>query len=348
MRVETIVPLDDWRAVGDAAKRAEALGFDGVFTSEIAHDPFIPLAFAALASERLSLSTGIAVCFPRSPMVTANLAWDLQAQSGGRFRLGLGTQVKGHNERRFSVPWSPPIPRLREYMQALRAIWRTWETGERLAFEGEHYQFSLMTPEFAPKPSGQPPVPITIAAVNPGMMGLAGRVADGVSLHFFATRRYLEKVAMPRIEEGLAEVGRPRSTFGVWGGRFIATGPDEATVKQQIEWARYRIAFYGSTRTYHRVLAEHGWEDLGLELHEMSKKGQWKDMASRVTDEVIREFVAVGTYDTIAGEIEKHLGGLSDAIVIDSAPGTPEGPLREVVQDIQRIPTPFEGFALAY
>jgi probable F420-dependent oxidoreductase len=204
MRVETSIPHGDWRAIAAVAKKAEEAGFDAIMTSEIANDLFIPLGFAALATERIEIGTAIAVCFPRSPMVTAMSAWDLQINSRGRFSLGLGTQVKGHNERRFSVPWGPPVPRLREYVESLRAIWRCWEKKEPLRYEGEHYHFTLMTPEFSPQPSGQPPIPILIAAVGPDMMKLAGRVCDGVRLHGFCTRRYLEEVGDPE------RAGRPR------------------------------------------------------------------------------------------------------------------------------------------
>src|SRR5208337_3037650 len=215
MQVQTTIPHADWRAIPRVAKAAEETGFDGLTTSEIANDLFIPLAFAALATERIQLATAIAVAFARSPMVVANLAWDLQLNSRGRLCLGLGTQVKGHNERRFSVPWGPPVPRLREYVESLRAIWRCWELGEPLRYEGQHYRFSLMTPEFSPPPSGLPPVPVTIAAVGPDMMRLAGRACDGVRLHGFCTRRYLEEVALPQIQEGLARSGRSRASFQI-------------------------------------------------------------------------------------------------------------------------------------
>jgi alkanesulfonate monooxygenase SsuD/methylene tetrahydromethanopterin reductase-like flavin-dependent oxidoreductase (luciferase family) len=214
MRVETAVPLGNWRSVADAARRAEAVGFDGLESFEIAADPFAPLVLATVATERIRLGTAIAVCFPRSPMVMANIAWDLNVESGGRFTLGLGTQVKGHNERRFSVPWSPPLPRLREYIQAMRAIWHTWETGEKLSFEGEHYNFTLMTPEFSPRPSGMAPPPVTVAAVKPAMMKMVGSVCDGVRLHGFATRKYLEETAMPALTEGMAKSGRQFRDLG--------------------------------------------------------------------------------------------------------------------------------------
>jgi probable F420-dependent oxidoreductase len=344
MRVETGIPLNDWRAVGEAAKRAEALGFDGVVSFEIASDPFIPLAFAAVATERIRLGTAIAVAFPRSPMLTATTAWDLHAQSKGRFTLGLGTQVKGHNERRFSVPWSAPLPRLREYVAALRAIWRCWDLGEKLAYEGEHYRFTLMTPEFSPAATGLGPIPVSIAAVKPAMMRLAGRSCDGVRLHGFATRKYLEEVAIPEIDAGLSKAGRPRKQFEVWGGGFIATGKDDAAVAKQLQMIRYRIAFYGSTRSYHGVLATHGWDDLGMKLHDMSKNGQWEKMAAEVPDDVVAEFTAVGRYDQLADVIARRFGGLSDSITIDFGHGTPPELASELIQDLQRIPVVFEGF----
>lgn len=344
MKIETGIPMNDWRAVGAAARRAEDLGFDGVVSFEITNDPFIPLAFAAAATEKLRIGTAIAVAFPRSPMVAAMVAWDLHVQSHGRFTLGLGTQVKGHNERRFSVPWSAPLPRLREYIESLRAIWRCWELGETLAYEGEHYRFSLMTPEFAPKPSGLGPVPVSIAAVKPAMMGLAGRLCDGVRLHGFATRRYLESVAIPAIEGGLAKSSRARRHFEVWGGGFIATGPDDEAVAKQIEAVRYRIAFYASTRSYHGVLAVHDWEDLGVKLHDMSKKGQWAKMASEIPDEVVEEFTAIGRYDQLEAVLAKRFGGLSDALTLDFTTGTPPSLAKDLIEDLRRIPAAFESF----
>jgi probable F420-dependent oxidoreductase len=344
MRIETAIPMDDWRAVGPAARAAEEAGFDGVLGFEIAHDPFVPLAFAAVATSRIGLGTAIAVAFPRSPMVVAHTAWDLQEQSGGRFSLGLGSQVKGHNERRFSVPWSPPVPRLREYVEALRAIWRCWEKREPLAFEGEHYRFSLMTPEFAPRPSGQPRVPVSVAAVRPAMITMAGRVCDGVKLHGFATRKYLEEVALPALRHGMKKSGRRRESFEISGGGFIATGADEAELAAAVEMIRYRIAFYGSTRTYHSVFEVHGWEDLGLKLHAMSKRGQWKEMAAEISDDVLREFTAVGTYDNLKSTVAQRFAGLSDTLLMAFGPNVPVGRQREILQELKSIPSPFERF----
>ena len=230
MRVFTSLPLREWREVGPTARDAEAAGFDALMTVELGHDVFAPLAFAALATERVELTPSIAVAFPRSPTVLASQAWDLQANSRGRFVLGLGSQVKGHNERRFGIPWSPPAPRLREYVQALRAIWRCWETRGKLNFQGEHYKLTLMTPDFSPEPTGLPMVPVTIAAVGEAMLRVAGQVCDGVRLHPLCSRRYLEEVCLPRIWKGMRRGGRSRVHFDIHGGGFVATGPDEASV----------------------------------------------------------------------------------------------------------------------
>jgi probable F420-dependent oxidoreductase len=344
MRVETTVPLNDWRKVAEVARRAEEAGFDGIVSAEIQNDPFVPLAFAALATERIQLGTAIAVAFPRSPMVVANVGWDLHTQSGGRFVLGLGTQVKGHNERRFSVPWSAPAPRLREYVESLRAIWRTWQLGEPLAYEGRHYRFTLMTPEFSPPPNQLPPIPITIAAVGPAMMKLAGRICDGVRLHGFATRKYLEEVAIPQVSKGLAAAGRDRASFEFWGGGFIATGADAEAVQKQIDEVRYRIAFYGSTRSYHGVFAAHGWEDLGARLHRLSKEGRWDEMAREISDDVVRCFAAVGTYAEIGKAVEARFGGVTDSVALGFPGSTAAGLVREIVQDVRRIPCAFRGY----
>ena len=348
MRVVMTLPMDDWSAVADAARVAEAAGYDGVATNELAHDPFMALPLAVIATSRVELATAIAVAFPRSPMTVAYQAWDLHMQSGGRFQLGLGTQVKGHNERRFSVPWSPPVPRLREYIEALRAIWRCWEAGDsKLDYRGEHYQFTLMTPEFSPKPTGRPLPPVLIAAVGPAMLKLSGRLCDGVRLHSFNTRKYMDEVTLKHVAEGLAQSGRARESFEVVGGGFIATGPDADTVAERVEWARYRIAFYGSTRTYLPVFAVHGLEDLGAKLHRMSLDGKWNEMAAEVPDDVVRHFTAVGTYDAIGPEIQKLFGGASDTIRLDLAAGTDAGVHRDVVREIHRIPSPFAGHNLA-
>src|SRR6516225_4908063 len=311
MRVFTMLPMRDWRQAGAFGATAEAAGFDALMTVELGHDVFTPLAFAALATQRIELTPSIAVAFPRSPTILAQQAWDLHANSGGRFVLGLGSQVKGHNERRFGIPWSAPAPRLRDYVRALRAIWRCWETGGKLDYRGEHYKLSLMTPDFSPEPTGLPMVPVTIAAVGEAMLRVAGEVCDGVRLHPLCSRRYLEQVALPRLAEGMQRSGRSRAHFDVFGGGFVVTGPDDKTVAEGMEQVRRRVAFYGSTRSYLPILSLHGLDELGLKLHALSLAGRWAEMAPEVPDEVVRIFAACGTYDQIAQEIEARFGGLA-------------------------------------
>jgi len=345
MRVFTTLPSGLWREAGPFAAAAEAAGFDAVMTVELGHEPFAPLAFAALATTRIELTTSVAIAFPRSPTVLASQAWDLNANANGRFVLGLGTQVKGHNERRFGIPWNAPAPRLRDYIGALRAVWRCWERGERLDYQSEHYRLSLMTPDFSPEPTGLAPVPVTIAAVGRGMLRVAGEVGDGVRLHPLCSRRYLEEVCLPEIAEGMRRGGRRRAHFDLHGGGFVATGPDEQAVAAAIDQVRRRIAFYGSTRTYLPILSLHGLDDLGAKLHRLSVEGRWAEMPAEVSDDVVRIFAAGGTYREIAGAIEARFGGLADSIEITFRAAVPTGLQQELVADIRRIPHLFEGFA---
>ena len=347
MRVFTSLPTRQWREAGPFAAAAEAAGFDALATVELGHDPFAPLAFAALATGRIELTTSVAVAFPRSPTVVASQAWDLHANANGRFVLGLGSQVKGHNERRFGVAWSAPAPRLRDYVGVLRAIWRCWETGERLDYRGTHYQLTLMTPDFSPEPTGLPPVPVAIAAVGAAMLRVAGEVCDGVRLHPLCSRRYLEEVCLPQLRAGMQRGGRRRENFDLHGGGFVATGADEAAVAAAVGAVRRRVALYGSTRTYLPILSLHGLDDLGLKLHRLSVEGRWSEMPGEISDDTVRLFAACGTYREIAVAIEARFGGLADAIDIGFPADAPAGLRRELVADIRRIPNLFEGFATA-
>jgi probable F420-dependent oxidoreductase len=344
MRVFTMLPMRHWREAGPFAAAAEAAGFDAVMTAELGHDVFTPLAFAALATERIELTPSIAVAFPRSPTIIASQAWDLQANSSGRFVLGLGSQVRGHNERRFGIPWSPPASRLRDYVRALRAIWCCWQTGEKLDYRGDHYKLTLMTPDFSPEPTGLPMVPVTIAAVGEAMLRVAGEVCDGVRLHPLCSRRYLKEVALPRLAEGMRRNGRSRTHFDVFGGGFVVTGPDEETVGKGMELVRRRVAFYGSTRSYLPILSLHELDEIGLKLHAMSLAGRWNEMAAEVSDDVVRIFAACGTYGEIGRAIEARFGGLADAIEINFPAETPPGLQRELLADIRCIPHLFAGF----
>lgn len=332
------------RDVPAAARAAEAAGCDAMQTAENQHDPFFPLVVAASHTQRAQLWTGVAIAFPRSPMVVAHAAWDLQDAARGRFVLGLGPQVKGHNERRFSVPWSPPAPRLREYVEALRAIWRCWELGEPLRHRGPHYRFDLMTPAFAPPPTGLPMVPVTLAAVGSGLLRVAGQVADGVQLHPFCTRAYLEQIALPTLQKGLRESGLAREHFVVTGGGFVVTGPDSDTVGRIAEFVRYRVAFYASTRTYWPVLEQHDLLDLGAKLHAMSKRGEWDAMAAEISDDVLHLFAAIGTHAEIVPRIAERFGGAVDQVLAMPAPDADPDLGPDLIQEIQAIPAAFSGF----
>lgn len=331
MEVYTSVPAHDLNAVGASANEVEAKGFDGITTQENRHDAYLPLAIAATQTQSLKLRTSIAITFNRSPMATAMVAWDIQAASKGRFTLGLGSQVKGHNVRRFSVPWSPPAPRMKEYVESLQAIWKCWETGEPLEYVGEHYQFTLMTPNFTPEPLSSRPPEIHLAAVGPAMMRVAGRVCDGVLLHSFCTRHYIEQHVMPNLNQALQQSGRSRDQFKISGGGFVATGKDDEAVATMFEWVRQRIGFYGSTPSYWPVFEAHGLQDLGLKLNDMSKKGQWDAMTDQVPDDLVHLFAAVGRYDEIAAAIKDRFGGLSDMVSVDPQMD------RDVIADIQQI-----------
>jgi len=305
------VPLSE---VSSAARQAEELGFDGLTASEVKQEPFMAVTLMATATSRLRMGTSVAIAFPRSPMIVAYLARDLQELSGGRFSLGLGTQVKGHIERRFSTPWTAPGPRLREYVLALRAIWDCWDRGTPLNFLGEQYSFTLMTPWASPGPSRHGAIPIHLAAVNTYNIQLAAELADGLRVHSFCTPAYIRDVIRPNVRTGAERAGRSLEGFSILGGGFIATGPDEASVQAAREKARRRIAFYASTRTYLPVLEHHGWGDLNPRLRALIAEGRWDDLASLVTDEVLETFCTTATYATIAQEVQRRLGGLVDSI----------------------------------
>jgi probable F420-dependent oxidoreductase len=308
--VETGVPADDLWRVPAAARRIEALGYASAITPEINRDPFLPLAIAAEHTTSLGLATSVAIAFPRAPMVVAQVAWDLQRFSKGRFALGLGSQVRKHNQERFSVAWSAPVARMREYIQTLRAIWDSWQHGTRPAFIGEHYRYTYMTPFFNPGPIAHPHIPVSIAAVNPAMCRLAGELCDGARLHNFCTRRYLDEVILPNIGRGAATARRSLDDFALAGGGFIATGPDDQTVDEQLEGIRRQISFYGSTPSYFGVLEVHGWGDLGEKLNKLSRDGKWQEMAAAVPDEVVHAFAAAGRYDEIVPRLRERFRGI--------------------------------------
>ena len=305
-------------AIVSEARRIEALGFDGACAPEAGHDPFLPLVVAAEHTSRVRLGTNVAIAFPRSPMVTAQMAWDLQQLSGGRFNLGLGTQVKGHNELRYSTPWTAaPGPRLREYVLCLQAIFKSFQDGKPTAFEGQHYRFSLMPPFFNPGPIDHPPPPIYLAAVNPYMSRLGGELCAGIRLHAIDTFAYTREVVLPAIAAGAAKRGRRLADVDLVGAPFLALGADEAEVRKAMQALKQHVSFYASTRTYHTVLAFHGWEDVGLELHRLSREGKWQEMPALITDDMLAEWAIIATYDDFAAQLRKRCDGIFSTLLLD-------------------------------
>jgi len=292
----------------------EDLGFDGVFTGETTHDPFFPLLLAAEHTRTLELGTNIALGFPRSPMHLANIGYDLQQFSKGRFTLGLGTQVKAHIEKRFSATWTKPVSKMGELVEAVRAVWRCWQNGEKLSFRGDFYTLTIMTPFFDPGPNPFGTPKINLAAVGESMTTMAGKVADGLLIHPFNTPHYVRTVSLPALELGLAESGRTRSDVEVMSQVFVVTGNTEEQYNQRLAEAREQIAFYGSTPAYRPVLEAHGWGQLQNDLNELAKRGQWSDMAGLIDDEILEAFAVVAEPAKVAAALLERYGNLCDRI----------------------------------
>jgi probable F420-dependent oxidoreductase len=324
----------------EASRRAEALGFDWLTAPEAGHDPYLPLAIAAEHTQRIRLGTNVAISFPRSPMATAQVAWDLQRLSGGRFRLGLGTQVKAHNERRYGAPWTgPPGPRMREYVQCLRAIWKSFQDGKSPEyFKGEHYQFTLLPPFFNPGPIDHPHVPIDLAAVNGYMARTAGELCDGLRLHPISSFRHTREVILPAIAEGARRAGRSPSEIDLIAAPFLVTGRGEAEVEAAKQALKQRIAFYASTPAYHPVLEFHGWMDLAHELHRLSREGKWREMATLVRDDLLEEWAVIATWDRLAAAVAERCRDFAGTIMLDLPPALhrEEARVGEIVQALHR------------
>lgn len=301
-------------AVEATARRAEADGYDGLLVAETKHDPFVALTLAGRATHRIALTSGIAVAFARNPMSTAILANDLQLISGGRFSLGLGSQIQPHIERRFSMPWSHPAPRMREYIAAIRAIWHSWSTGDRLRFRGEFYSHTLMTPFFDPGPTDFVRPPILLAAVGQRMTEVAGEVADGCLCHSLTTRRYLDEVTVPALTRGRAAAGREPAPLSISLAPFIVVGRDQAELDTAVAATRKQIAFYGSTPAYRPVFELHGWSGLHEQLNQSSKRGQWDEMAAAIDDTMLAEFAVLGDPAQVGRELHARFGDLASRI----------------------------------
>ena len=302
----------DWHKIPAQVKEIEAQGYDGAGTAEMNHDPFFPLMLAAEHSERIQVYTSIAVAFARSPMILANIGHDLNAYSRGRFTMGLGSQIRPHITKRFSMPWGAPAEQMKELVQAMRAIWANWYDGVPLDFTGKYYNHTLMTPAFTPenKEFGAPRV--ILAAVGPVMTRVAGEVADGLIIHPFSNEKYIREVTLPAVDEGLRRSGRSRKDFEISYSPFIISGKDEATFEAQKLAAKNRIAFYGSTPAYKGVMGVHGWGDMQSELNAMSKQGQWQAMGQLITDEMLNTFGVMGEPETLVAEIQRRYGDIAD------------------------------------
>lgn len=295
------------------AERTRRLGFDGFFTADTGHEPFLPIAAAATAGAGLDFGTSIAVAFPRSPMVTAMTAWDLQAATGGRFLLGLGTQVRGHIVRRFSTTWESPGPRLRDYIGALRAIWATFREDVPLAYRGDFYSFSLMTPFFNPGPIPHPDPEVWISAVGPYNSRLVGEVCDGIHVHPFHTVKYLESSVRPLVAEGATAAGRSVDDIGFASTVMCVTGTDDESMERSRAAIKEQIAFYASTPAYRGVLEAEGWE-FGPELTAMSKRQRWSEMPALITDEVLERVAVVAPVDRLGAALRDRYDGRLDRV----------------------------------
>jgi probable F420-dependent oxidoreductase len=315
-------------------RELEEQGYDGAMSAETAHDPFFPLVLAAEHSQRIELMTSIAVAFARTPMILAGIGHDLHHFSKGRLVLGLGSQIQPHITKRFSMPWSHPARRMREYILAMRAIWAAWHEGKKLDFRGEFYTHTLMTPFFAPTEKTYGPPKVLLAAVGPLMTEVAGEVADGMIVHGFTTERYLREVTLPAVERGLAKSGRTRKDFQISYPIFVVTGRDEKAFLASRTGVSRQIAFYGSTPAYKPVLDLHGWGALQGELNALSKQGKWEEMGKRIDDDILEAFAVVAEPDQVIARVKKRLGGVVDRVSVGLDFGAKKPP-RELLAELR-------------
>jgi probable F420-dependent oxidoreductase len=313
MKIDGSIP-SDLSQIADAAKNQQRAGYDGVWVAETNHDPFLPLALAAEHTDTLELGTSIAVAFARNPMTLAQTANDLQVYSKGRFNLGLGSQIQTHIEKRFSMPWGQPAARMREFVLAMRAIWECWNTGERLAFRGEFYTHTVMTPFFNPGPNPYGPPKVFLAGVGLLMTEVAGEVCDGFIAHGFTTEQYLREVSLPALERGMAAGNRHRSNYEISLPAFVVTGENDEQMEAAAAGVRQQIAFYASTPAYRTVLDHHGWGDLQPELTGLSKRGEWVQMGSLINDQILEAFAVVAPVDKVATQLHERFTGAVDRL----------------------------------
>jgi len=314
MKIDTGLLIHDLERMPAIAKAADDLGFDGLWTFETANDPFLPLALAAEHSQRLAIGTSIAVAFVRSPTILAHIGWDLARFSKGRFILGLGTQVKGHNERRFSVKWEKPVTRMREVILAIRAVWDAWRNKTRLNFKGEFFQLTLMTPFFSPTPHEYSEIPIYVAGVNRRMCQLAGELCEGFHVHPLKSRRYLQEVIVPNIETGLARGGRHRTDIELSSSMFVIPTDDSDKAAVYEAEVRQQISFYASTPPYRPVFELHGWGDVAAQLSALAARGKWQDMPLLINDEMLETFSLRGRWAELPQMVLAEYAGLLDRV----------------------------------
>lgn len=314
MKFDTWLLEHDLKAMPDLSQKIEAMGFDGMWTAEAGNDAFFPLLLAAEHTERVSLGTSIATAFPRTPTILAHIAWDLANYSNGRFILGLGAQVRAHNERRLGVKWEKPIRRMRETIEAMHALWDSWQNGTRLRYEGEFFNLSLMTPFFAGKPLDVPRPPVYISAINRMMLKLAGKVCDGAQLHPFHSVKYLKEFALPLIEEGLAVNGRSRSDFTANGSVFVIPTDGQVPAAKYEQHTRSQMAFYMSTPAYRVVLEMHGWTEVSKQLGQLARQGDWDAMPKLLTDEMMDTFSITGKWHELPQIAKERYDGILDRL----------------------------------
>ncbi len=333
MKIDTTLPPSPLTAVPDYARAAQAMGFDTLWATETQHDPFLPGPLIAEHTQKLNFGTAVAIGFARSPATLAYTAWDLAQASGGRFILGLGTQVKGHIERRFGMPWPVSVVgKLREQIAAIRAFWHCWQTGERLNFRGEYYKLTLMAPFFNPGPIQHPEIPIYVAGVNTGLARLAGETAQGFHVHPLNSPRYLKEVILPAINEGTQKTGRRSSDVNISVTAFVAASPEEEN------FARMQIAFYASTPSYRRVFALHGWEEIAQQLSKLAARGKWGEMGDLITDDILKTFTVVAAPDELGATLKERYQGLADrlSLYIPFTPGERDEFWQRLLTDLRK------------
>ncbi|MEM7338788.1 MAG: TIGR03617 family F420-dependent LLM class oxidoreductase [Actinomycetota bacterium] len=350
MKVETVLPLGkldpglrdtteplDLDGFFAGAQQVERIGYDRLTVTETRFDPFVQLALAAQATTRIELASAVAIAFPRSPTVTAQAAWTLQKLSHGRISLGLGTQVRGHIQRRFGMAWSPAGPWLREYIEAVRAVWHSFQTGEQPAHDGEHYSINLMVPLFNPGPLDDPDIPVVVAAVKPVLCRVAGQVGDGLRPHPICTPRYIQDVMAPAVAEGAARAGRAADEVEITVAPLVATAGTEPALADRVEEVRARVSFYASTPAYRPAFDLHGYGDLADELAQLSKAQRWDEMPGRISDEVLDTYAVVGTYDQITDRLVERYAGVAAATEFSIPVANPddESRLAAMVASIQ-------------